>query len=359
MQTLAKPAFKLGYRPSLNGLRTFAVLAVMAMHAGLPFAKGGTAGVDLFFVLSGFLITAILIEEWDGTGTVSLKRFYLRRILRLLPAAFAMLGLYAIYARFFETEAEAANTFRFTKYALAYVANWARAFRWSGHPALGHMWSLSVEEQFYIIWPLALIAMLRVRIDRRVILGLLILAICAVAANRALLWHGPDSFARTYNGLDTRADALLAGCAVALIASLGWLPVRPLAIQIARIVAAAGAVLLIYFVVVGPSREAYMRLGLATAIAVGAAAGLISLLSNPPVLFEKLLAFPVIDWIGSRLSYGLYLWHLPVFYIIGSPAGWHPLAVQLVRFAAAFALALASYYAIERPVLRLKDRLSH
>jgi peptidoglycan/LPS O-acetylase OafA/YrhL len=341
---------------SLDGLRAFAVLAVMGLHAGLPVAKGGGIGVDLFFVLSGYLITSLLLQEWDATGAISLRRFYLRRALRLLPALFVVLGLCAAYAYFRETDTDAANTYHLILYAVLYCANWARAFHWAGDAMLGHMWSLSIEEQFYFVWPLLLIGLLRARISRPAILVLLLLGVCTVALYRGMIWHGPDSFARTYNGLDTRADSLLVGCAVALIASLNWLPSRTRALWLTRLGALACTGILVYITVFSINVETFLRLGVATVIAIAVAVILITLLSRPPVLVDRLLSLPVLVWVG-RISYSLYLWHFPVFHMLGWPTGMSPWTIQLLRFSVSFAAAIGSYYLIERPFLRLKNKL--
>src|SRR5262249_38292598 len=147
--------FSLGYRPSLDGFRAVAIIAVMGFHDGVSFAAGGSLGVDMFFVLSGFLITSLLIEEWAKNDSISLTRFYARRALRLLPALVVMLACYEIYALVRLHGAELRATELHILAALLYSANWVRAL--AGPNAMGdaipHTWSLAVEEQFYFLWP--------------------------------------------------------------------------------------------------------------------------------------------------------------------------------------------------------------
>jgi peptidoglycan/LPS O-acetylase OafA/YrhL len=135
--------FRLGYRPALDGLRGVAALLVMSFHFQIPGWSGGFLGVDVFFVLSGFLITSLLLEEWQRSGTVCLRRFFLRRALRLFPALVLVLLVTAPFV-----------SYRWPLVALGYVANWALAFKFVTFGPISHVWSLSVEEQFYLIWPI-------------------------------------------------------------------------------------------------------------------------------------------------------------------------------------------------------------
>ena len=166
--------FRLGYRPSLDGLRGVAVLVVMAHHAYVPFFRGGGVGVDIFFVLSGFLITSLLLEEWRRTQDISLRGFYIRRGLRLLPALFMLLLVLQAYAllrmrgdAFWEMEKAIGAV-------LGYFGNWVAALGLYDMRVLSHTWSLSIEEQFYFLWPIILLLMLRSRWKRTRILGALL-----------------------------------------------------------------------------------------------------------------------------------------------------------------------------------------
>ena len=182
-----------GYEPSLDGVRAIAVLLVMAQHLG--YVHAGGLGVDIFFVLSGYLITAILVSEFSATGTVSLKKFYVRRALRILPAVILLLLVINICVSVFQTSRQAAAVRWDSLGALFYIANWLRAF---GHDIgiLGNLWSLSIEEQFYVFWPLTLLFLLSRRLQANLILLLILLAVVLVNLDRIYLYHGIESFYR-------------------------------------------------------------------------------------------------------------------------------------------------------------------
>jgi len=165
---IAEPSPRFSYQPSLDGLRAIAIVLVMLLHAqamasgAWPYFLGGYTGVDIFFVLSGFLITSLLVQEWRDTGRISLRKFYIRRALRLLPALCVLLLVLGVGVKLFGLYLHV--TLATLLAALFYVANWALAFDTLDMGALHHTWSLSVEEQFYILWPLMLIGMLRARL---------------------------------------------------------------------------------------------------------------------------------------------------------------------------------------------------
>src|SRR5262249_10444122 len=221
--------FHLGYRPWLDGLRGLAILMVLAFHCRL--LPGGSLGVDIFFVLSGFLITSLLVEEWERRGTISFKHFYLRRALRLLPAFLLTLLACAVAIWIWGSREELATLGRESLVAICYISNWP-ALHQVGMPHLGHTWSLSLEEQFYFLWPLLLWLMLWLRLPRRRLIAVLVAGIVACAVLRFTLYRlncvpGPEKAAnvlRLYMGLDTRADALLVGCVTGLLACWNWLP---------------------------------------------------------------------------------------------------------------------------------------
>ena len=214
---------KSGYVPELDGLRGVAILAVMIFHAGAPFLKGGFIGVDIFFVLSGFLITSLLIEEFDNTKSVSLKNFYMRRILRLGPALILLLTVFCSLSVALLNRKEAAGNIVEALISLFYMSNWARAFQIYPPDLLGHTWSLSIEEQFYIFWPLILITLLRTAKSRWTIFFAAILIALSAMFMRIGLSISGSSAMRLYNGLDTRADSLMTGCALGILLASGLL----------------------------------------------------------------------------------------------------------------------------------------
>jgi len=209
---------RLGYRPALDGIRAIAIVLVLGFHTGL--LGGGFLGVDLFFVLSGFLITGLLVEEWDRYQEISLAGFYTRRMRRLFPAlVLTLVGVGVLYLAlpgvnhgigYWPTVASVA----------AYSSNWLAAFgshgSWASLGMLGHTWSLAIEEQFYLVWPIVVLVLLR----RRWPAGPIIIALLAgAAASEALRWLvWMDSYSiGAYTRTDTHADGLLLGCALGLL----------------------------------------------------------------------------------------------------------------------------------------------
>ncbi len=350
--------FHLGYRPWLDGLRGLAILAVFVYH--LQLITGGFLGVDVFFVLSGFLITSLLLEEWQRRGTISFPRFYMRRALRLLPAFFAFLLACFVYIVIFRPDEVAA----FRKEALVaacYVSNWPTLHQ-VPMPTLGHAWSLSLEEQFYFLWPLLLYVMLRLNLRRRTILLLVVGGILASATLRCVLYElyavprlgNAGYLMRVYAGLDTRADALLVGCLVALLAAWGLLP------RSRRFVLLTGAATPICVaVIVHLMRTTHMGkpqfyYGLFTAVALMVAVVVVRLLSAPSRVAFAVLEFRPLVYLG-RISYTLYLVNSPIIGWFGwRRLGWsHPVETLEVG-GLCLAAAVALSHGVERPFLRLK-----
>jgi peptidoglycan/LPS O-acetylase OafA/YrhL len=341
--------FRLGYRPALDGLRTIAVMPVLLAHAGVRAIGGGNFGVDIFFVLSGFLITGTLIEEWRRDGCIRLKNFYWRRAARLFPALFLVLVLWTLYVLCFDRKV---GIF-FAVYVLFYVANWVRAYHFAGDPGLGHTWSLSIEEQFYLVWPPVLVWLLKSGRSRLFAFLFLVAGIIAVALWRAYLWQQGADIDRLYNGTDARADALLVGCALAFAVYWGF--TKPWS----RWLAAPCLLALLYVIVFDLPKPFWLRDGGATLVAIAAAGLIWSVVgSGRRGLVRKILESPPLTWAG-RISYGLYLWHLPVFYIIGrrQPA-WPLFYLAVIKIAATFVVAVPSYHFVEQPIQRWAKRRS-
>ncbi|HTZ10014.1 MAG TPA: acyltransferase, partial [Acidimicrobiales bacterium] len=216
--------------PALDGVRAVAVAGVIAYHFGLGWARGGYLGVDVFFVLSGFLITALLLEEWAGTGRIALPAFWGRRARRLLPALFVVVATVMVWAFVLDRANPATMSGPATTAALAklrgdalatlfYVANW-RPVTLENLSPLSHTWSLAVEEQFYIVWPLVVVALLRLRRTRWRRSGLVLCLGGALASALDLaLRYTPADVVRLYSETDTRAFELLAGAALAMVAA--------------------------------------------------------------------------------------------------------------------------------------------
>lgn len=269
---------RLGYRPELDGLRAVALIFVLGVHWWPHDLPGGRIGVDLFFVMSGFLITSLMLEHG---GRFSLLRFYERRARRLLPAVVVLLGVF--------WWAEGAH------WVALYVGNWARA---AGelHPYLGHMWSLAIEEQFYIVWPLVFLALRTCR--RWVAVAALVALAGAVGLHRVT---SIDDSARIVNGTDMRLDGLALGCALAFgwpwLRGVRWLPV-------AARVAAVPCLLALCWV----WRFDADLLGWGyTLVSAGWLVVLVAVLTGSGTVLKH----PVMVRLGV-LSYSLYLWHFPI-----------------------------------------------
>jgi peptidoglycan/LPS O-acetylase OafA/YrhL len=324
----------------------------MVYHSGLT--RGGFLGVDMFFTLSGFLITSLMLEEHAATGTISVSAFYLRRALRLLPALFAFLAVWGIF--FLVSLPTTYWSLVGTNLALValYVANWAGIW-WYGLGIFGHTWSLAIEEQFYFVWPLAILLLIRgVRRPTRIAWMLLVVAAASVIWRFDLALAGA-SVRRIYWGTDTHADGLLIGAALAFLVSGGRLA------RFSRGLAAAGrasAVALVALLAVAPQVPAY-TFGITVPVALSTAVIVLDVLDGRSWL-ARVLETRALVGIG-RISYGLYLWHFPVFSKLGAlrlPGEHAPYERTALAWAATFAIALASYFLIERRALAYKDRFS-
>ena len=359
--------FHLGYRPVLDGLRGLAILAVMVYHSNLrAILSGGFLGVDLFFVLSGFLVTVMLLHDHQRSGAIHLQRFYLRRILRLLPALVVMLAACCAFAAFRMKPDQAQGVYQAVILTACFGANWD--WFWSiPLGLLGHVWSLSLEEQFYIVWPLVLALLLRFRVSLGRVVWLIVLGMAATALFRAVLWTapwppGPQAAATR---LPARADSLLAGCLVGVLAGDNRLPHWRGGRTALQALAAASALFLLCLGFLGQTGASFLFLGGYAVVAVAGAALIAALIHAPPQLASRILSTPALVWIG-RISYGLYLWHFPMLSF--APKLIHgilpvtrevPGLTQTIAFALTFAAAALSFYAVERPFLRWKNRFGH
>ena len=347
--------FKLGNRSELDGIRGLSVLAVMAWHAEIRFCRGGKLGVDVFFVLSGFLITALLLQEWNKNGNIDLKNFYIRRALRLFPVLFVMMLLYGIYASLYETPVQALNSYKYIAATLFYVANWVQVVLGLHHPVLGHTWSLAVEEQFYILYPLLLIRFLRTKANHRWLLLYFSTVIAGVVLNRFWIWQGTASYDRAHMSLDTRADALLIGCFVAVLVVNGLVPKKRWIFDLIRILSICSFFILCRVISRGIDEEIYYKYGGATIVAGCVGIVILDLMGRPSKPMQWFLQIPPLVWVG-RLSYGLYLWHIPVFVLVGANVTLSETQLKITSFVAVLLVAAGSFYAIERPFLKLKDK---
>ncbi|KFN43088.1 acyltransferase family protein [Arenimonas oryziterrae] len=343
-----RTGFRLAHLPQLDGLRGTAILAVMIFHAEPPFLAGAFIGVDVFFVLSGFLITSLLIHEFDRTGAISLRTFYVRRLFRLGPALVLMLAVFCLASLVLLEREAAQRNLVDALICLGYMTNWARAFGVHASDFLGHTWSLSIEEQFYVFWPLVLLGLLKFTRHR----GQVALAAAGLAGlswflRAAMTWQGAP-IERVYNGLDTRLDALMIGCAVAAALSSGQMgaTVSRWTTRLAP-VALLG---LLAFCVVGNWMQPWIYTWGLFAVAVGAAILIVDVVLRPGSLIGRALAAQWLAWVGT-ISYGLYLWHYPIFRSL-SVMGYGWPATLAIGTLATFAVSMVSYHLVERPLLR-------
>jgi peptidoglycan/LPS O-acetylase OafA/YrhL len=373
---------KVPYLPGLDGMRAIAVVAVMIYHANTEWLPGGFLGVEVFFVISGYLITLLLIGEHERTGAVSLGHFWLRRAKRLLPALYVLLILVTVYTTFFREDALGQLRGDVIA-ALAYVSNWYQIWAGQGYTASGdfaplrHLWSLAVEEQFYLAWPLIMVGLMR--LGRRRLPELarwVFLVAVAISVATALLYHEgpiescevtPEAYwqiaGRCISKVDalylntfSRASGILLGAALAMI----W---RPLALRrgpirekgplldliaICGLLGLAAMTWTIHLVTPEGADALLFRGGMfMTGIATLA---MIAAVTHPSALTGKVLGTAVLLWIGTR-SYGLYLYHWPVYQGIRRVAG-TPLTFWQFVLAIAITLPITevSYRLIETPI---------
>ncbi|QYG93008.1 acyltransferase family protein [Iamia sp. SCSIO 61187] len=347
--------------PAIDGMRAVAVTGVLLFHGGVSWMPGGFLGVDVFFVLSGYLITTLLLRERVATGAIDLRAFWIRRLRRLAPALLVLLAAVGVAAPFLIEGTQRASVRGDGLAALGYVANWrfivTEQSYFAGTPSpLRHLWSLSVEEQWYLVFPLVVAALVRsVRRIRLVCAGL-VAATIASALWMAHLSSGPVELSRAYYGTDARAHSLLVGAVLAVVAAQ-W-PVHRARRLLAGLGTLGAGVVVAAFVLVSEAdrwmyRGGFLGLALASAAVVAAVA-----LPHRPGPLATALGWRPLVAVG-RISYGLYLWHWPVDVALtpertglDGAAAWQQPALLALRTAVAVAAAVASYRWIEEPVRR-------
>jgi peptidoglycan/LPS O-acetylase OafA/YrhL len=344
--------------PGLDGLRSLAVTAVLLYHAGVSWIPGGFLGVEVFFVISGYLITCVLLSERQRTGGVSLKRFWFRRARRLLPAVFVLLlAVMAAAVLFYPDEV---TELRFeTLAALGYGTNWyfladqQSYFEFVGRPSLvQHLWSLAIEEQFYLVWPVAFFVLVG-RVHRMGIVGLLVCGAIASTVLMAVLWHPGADPSRVYYGTDTRVAGLLMGAALAFVWAPWSVPLsspgrkRVIALNLAGVGALAA---LVYLLLTLNQYEALLYRGGFALVAICTALA-IAVAVHPRAHLRVVLGLWPLRWLGTR-SYAVYLWHWPVFMLTRPDVDVSIDGIELLalRFGITLALAELSYRLVERPV---------
>jgi len=342
----------------LDGLRAVAVLAVLLYHLNVGWASGGLLGVGVFFVLSGYLITDLLLAEREREGAIALGRFWLRRARRLLPALWVMLVVVTLWIVFLDPS-QLGGIRGALLAALLYFSNWWYAFQHVSYFAsfgapspLGHLWSLAVEEQFYLVWPLLLILALRFVHRRWLLVGLVIAGALASAWAMAALFQPGSDPTRVYEGTDTRAFQLLIGASLAIV----WPSRRltgPLPALRRRGLDALGGLGLAVIVVMVMDTNEYQTLLYRGGMVILSLAtvAVIAALAHPAALLGRILGAPPLRWIGVR-SYGIYLWHYPII-VLTTPVDSTPGPVlALLQLGATVAVAGLSWHFVEEPIRR-------
>jgi peptidoglycan/LPS O-acetylase OafA/YrhL len=345
--------------PALDGIRAVSILGIMANHGGLGWAAGGIISVNVFFVLSGFLITTLLVKEWTRTATIRLRAFWARRARRLLPALFVLLGGIGLYALFFAPAGSQPLLRGDGLATLFYVGNWHQILTGQSYFAqvsapspLLHTWTLAIEEQFYLIWPLVVLGVLKLTRRPKSVLIVAVVGALASAIEMAVLFHvgahvDPN---RLYLGTDTRAQDLLVGAAIAVLlydrsrASSGRARTGLSVMAIA-----ATGVFALEWVAINSSQDIVYQGGFLLAD-VMVALVIWGVSMAPSGVPARLLGFGPLAFVG-RISYGLYLWHWPVDLVLDhARTGLDGYSLFVLRSFTAFAIAVLSWYLVESPI---------
>jgi peptidoglycan/LPS O-acetylase OafA/YrhL len=348
--------------PALDGVRGIAILLVFAVHTAPQLLVGGRIGVDLFFVLSGFLITSILLQEFRERGSIHLGYFYMRRALRLLPALFSIIA-FVIAFTWITHSLDLPITLWNAIGAMGYFYNWQIVVApfpdyLGGRWMFTHLWSLSIEEQFYTTWPLIVLLLWRFRAPRWAKFSVVAAGIVLPEIARSVLWRYDSSLHSVYLlyfRTDLRMDGLMWGALAAMLVDAGLVPTG----RLKKLVAWAGPLALSALVLIAAQEWLYdgrlflfgfSLVGFVSSTLIYAAA------CCPLRFFNAALEWPALRWIG-KVSYGLYLWHWPMIRVVEG-LGLAPMPTMILDFAATFIISAVSFYWYEKPFLQLKSRFT-
>ncbi len=363
---------RLAYLPALDGVRACAVLAVMMFHGGIPHMDGGFMGVDAFFVLSGFLITSLLIGEWRQSLTIKLGAFWARRARRLLPALLLMLLFVAFFASVIVPKGTYGALRLDALSTLLYVSNWHFILVNSNYfnetaasSPLLHTWSLAVEEQFYVIWPLVVLGVMHFTRSLRALFALCCAAAIASATWMYVLYDGGLNTNRVYLGTDTRSQCLFIGSALAVGLVLVtrrsheegrlakgelWRPAGSVGTTLCGVVGIVGALAAVALWVLTTSTSSFPYSGGFFLIGLAVAAVILSAVAAPRSIVPRVLSLAPVRYVG-RISYGLYIWHWPIFiWLDHARTGLYGYELFAVRVVVTFVVSVVSFHLIERPI---------
>lgn len=333
------------YFPALDGLRGLMALGVVVAHVNLPWFPGALIMMDVFFAISGFIITLILHRNIQRTGSLQLAQFWKRRVLRLYPALLVVVGTCLVLAALLVDDLS--PVFRDAVETLLYVSNWSKLYNY-GYPSIfGHTWSLSIEEQFYLLWPLLLLVLLRQGANWRGMLALALMAL-SVGAWRVFLVVDEAPWSRLYYALETRMDAFIVGGLLAFgwhTWNLKW--ARHSGLHFAMY---GGAIALLCTVILGRPREIHYFIWQQSLVLLLSAATIL-LLSSPRVsVLQQLLGSKPCVALGVR-CYSIYLWHWPLIWLLMGSTRLDKVTLLLIVVPLTLLLSALTYRYVEAPML--------
>lgn len=346
--------YPLGYLPAIDGIRGLMPFGVLAAHIEYQWFPGGIVFMNVFFILSAYLITTILLKDLAANGNISFRKFYIRRVLRLFPANYMVIAAYLVCALLLLDKPQ--PHFLDGIAAASYVSNWTRAFSVPMPNWLAHTWSLSIEEQYYLLWPPLLALLVRFLGTGVRLIHMLLALIILFAAWRYYLAHDGASILRLYNGTDVRADTLLIGCVVAILLSFDGVKNHVRFRKTVRCLFVPLAILI--FCVLGftlqvQSRALYTWGTSLIDLCVGVF--VIGLITSSNTVVHRIFETKALVFLG-KMSYSTYLWHFPIFMFMKERFAADNLTMVVIGMPLTYLCAYLSFRYIETPFLASKRK---